>query len=105
MREISLRINQHFKRDNKYGEKLYHEMLNFNVDPIDFEFNVPIFNTARKKDLMIMSWEAISNHPEIKKIATDEELKMIITELKAYKNDTSIYQSSGVIFQYIGKKR
>lgn len=105
MCEISLRINQHFKRDNTYGEKLYHEMLNFDVDFIDFEFNVPIFNTARKKDLMIKSWEAISTHSEMKKIATDEEFKMIVDELKACRNDTSIYQSSGAIFQYIGRKR
>ena len=104
MREISLRANQHFKRDNRYGEKLYHEMLNFDVDPIEFQCNVPIFNTARKKDLMIKSWEAISNHSDIKKIATDEEFKMIIAELKSYRNDTSIYQSSGAMFQYIGRK-
>lgn len=105
MREISLRINQHFKKDNKYGEKLYYEMLNFDVDLIDFQMNVPIFNTARKKDLMIKSWEAISNYPDARKIISDEEFKMIIDELKSYRNDTSVYQSSGAIFQYIGRKR
>ena len=105
MREISLRINQHFNRDNKYGEKLYHEMLSFDVDPIDFQMNVPVFNTARKKDLMIQSWEAMSNHDEMKKIATEKEFKMILDELKLYRNDTSVFQSSGAIFQYIGRKK
>ena len=80
-------------------------MLSFDVDPIDFQMNVPVFNTARKKDLMIQSWEAMSNHDEMKKIATEKEFKMILDELKLYRNDTSVFQSSGAIFQYIGRKK
>ena len=54
---------------------------------------------------MIQSWEAMSNHDEMKKIATEKEFKMILDELKLYRNDISVFQSSGTIFQYIAKAK
>ena len=103
--EISKRIREELGKDSIYGEKLYHEMLNFDVEPIHFEFNMPISNSARKKQLTIMSWEAIKEKGVIREVASDEELDEIISELKAHQNDESMFQGVGTIFQYIGRKR
>ena len=80
-------------------------MLNFDVGPTHFEFNMPISNSARKKQFTIMSWEAIKKQGAIKEVASDEELDEIITELKEHQNDESMFQGCGSIFQYIGRKR
>ena len=105
IKEISKRMREKLGKDSSYGEKLYHEMLNFNVEPIHFEFNMPIYNTARKKDFTITSWEAIKKKGVIKEVASDEEIDEIISELKKYQNDESMFQGCGSIFQYIGRKR
>ena len=103
--EISKRVRERLGKNNIYGEKLYHEMLSFDVEPIHFEFNMPIFNSARKKQLAIMSWEEIKEKGVVKEVASDEELDEIIDELKEYQNDESMFQASGSLFQYIGRKR
>ena len=56
---ISKKMREKLGKDNRYGEKLYHEMLNFDVESIHFEFNMPICNSVRKKEFMIKSWEEI----------------------------------------------
>ena len=103
--EISKRIREQLGKDATYGEKLYHEMLNFDVEPIHFEFNMPISNSAKKKQFGIMSWEGIKKQGVVKGIVSDEELDEIINELKEHQNDESMFQGCGSIFQYIGKKR
>ena len=52
--EVSKRIREKLRKDSVYGEKLYHEMLNLDVESTYFEFNMPISNSARKKQLTIM---------------------------------------------------
>ena len=105
IKEISKRVREKLGKDNTYGEKLYHEMLNFDVEPVHFEFNMPISNSARKKELMIKSWEEIKKKGVIKEVASDEEIDGITSELKKYQNDESMFQGVGSLFQYIGKKR
>ena len=103
--EVTKKIRETLKKDNTYGEKLYHEMLNFDVECINFEFNMPISNLPRKKQLIIMTWEAIKKNGSLRDVVAEEELDFIITELKKYQYDTTNYQTSGAIFQYIGRKR
>ena len=80
---ISKKMREKLGKDNRYGEKLYHEMLNFDVESIHFEFNMSISNSARKKQLTIKSWEEIKEKGVIREVASDEELDEIISELKA----------------------
>lgn len=105
LKKIMKEVGEVLGKDSTYGEKLYHEMLNFDVEPVHFEFNMPIFNSARKKQLTIMSWEEIKEKGVVKEVASDEELDEIIAELKKYQNDESMFQASGSLFQYIGRKR
>lgn len=104
MMELQSRWEKAFNKDSKYGGKLYHEMLNFPVKPLYFESKVPIFNSFRKKQLSILSWEAMMRNEEIKKIVPEEEIKSVVTELKRYQHDESFFQSAGVLFQYLGMK-
>ena len=102
---MTMRINKALGKDSIYGEKLYHEMLNFDVELVHFEFNMPIFNSARKKQLAITSWEGIKEKGVVRDIIQDKEIDEIISKLKEYQNDENMFQSSGGLFQYIGRKR
>jgi ubiquinone/menaquinone biosynthesis C-methylase UbiE len=104
MLEIRIKWEKAFKNDRQYGEKLYHEMLNFDVEPIDFQVNIPIFNSFRKKQFMITSWESLMKNEKINKFVPEEEIALIVSELKKHQNDTSCFQSAGASFQYLGRK-
>ncbi len=105
IQKMTMRINKALGKDSIYGEKLYHKMLNFDVELVHFEFNMPIFNSARKKQLAITSWEGIKEKGVVRDIIQDKEIDEIISKLKEYQNDESMFQSSGGLFQYIGRKR
>lgn len=103
---IQQKINQfHGKKDNRYGEKLSYDMSDLGVELVHFDLNIPIFNSERKKQLMIMSWEAIMEKGKIREVVSDSELEEVISELRKYKDDKTMYQSGGLTFQYVGKKR
>ena len=52
-----------------------------------------------------MSWEAIMEKGKIREVVSDSELEEVISELRKYKDDKTMYQSGGLTFQYVGKKR